>query len=135
MDILSWHGMCCRVVGLSERKPFIQTSMHKRSYPMKQIAQQIRTQLMTLITAGVAGLTLATVATAAEVGAGANAQAGGVADAHMSPSGSANGNAQWQSGATQGADRAADRMSTYGAEMKQSGRANLDATSPAKGKR
>lgn len=89
-----------------------------------QKAQQVRTQLLTLMMAGAAGISFA--ATAADVGIKAdvgtdakvmapdNAQAGGVAGAHMSSSGSGNGNAQWQSGAAQGVDRAAERMSLSG---------------------
>ena len=106
---------------------------------MKQYAQQVRTQLLTLIMAGVAGAGLATTATAAgigggvhaEVGAGASlpapdtAQAGGAADAHMSPSGSANSNAQWQSGATRGAGRAAERMNADGADLEAAGTATV----------
>ena len=112
---------------------------------MKQNAQQVRTQLLTLIMAGVTGAGFAAAATAAGIGGGVNAnvgaganvsvpgtaQAGGAADAHMSPSGSANSNAQWQSGATRGADRAAERMDAQGAEMKQSGGAGLEATDTA----
>lgn len=110
---------------------------------MMQTAKQVRTKLLTVIMAGVAGVGFATAATAAGVGAGANAndgagaQAGGTADAHMSPSGSTNSNAQWQSGATRGADRAAARTSMSGDEMQQSAGAELDATGKAavKGKR
>ena len=113
---------------------------------MKQ--QQIRTRLMTLILAGVAGAGIAATAMAAGVGGvggGANAgvgagvtmpgtaQAGGTADTHMSTSGAANSNAQWQNGATRGADRAAERK---GAEMPQSDGADLEAagTTTTKGK-
>ena len=110
---------------------------------MKQNAQQVRTKFLTLIMAGVAGVGFAAAATAAGVGVGVNAnvgagaQAGGAADAHMSTSGSANSNAQWQSSATRGADRAAERTSTQGSEMNQSGSAGVDATgtATAKGKR
>jgi hypothetical protein len=106
---------------------------------MKQYAQQIRSNLSTLIMTAVIGFGLATAATAAGVSANANvdagAQAGGSADAHMSASGSANSNAQWQSGASQGADRAAARMNPYGAEMKQSGEASLDAGGNAAARR
>ena len=117
---------------------------------MKQNAQQVRTKLLTLIMAGVAGAGFAAAATAAGIDGGINAnvgtgatvsapdttQAGGTADAHMSTSGSANSNAQWQSGATRGADRAAERMNTHGAEMTQSGGADLEAagTATVKGK-
>jgi hypothetical protein len=98
---------------------------------MKQYAQQVRSKLLTLIMTAVVGFGLATAATAAGVRANANvdagAEAGGSTDAHMSTSGSTNSNAQWQSEASQGADRAAARTSPYGAEMKQSGEASLDA--------
>jgi len=92
---------------------------------MKRNAQPIRTQLLTVIMAGVVSASFATAATAAGTGTRANAnagagagaqsaspgyvQAGGAADAHMNAYGSANTNAQWQSGATPGADRTADR--------------------------
>jgi hypothetical protein len=117
--------------------------VHKE-YQMKHYAQQVRARLLTVIMAGVAGIGLASAATAAGVSAGANAsvgsgaQAAGVtAEEHMSTSGSANSNAQWQDGATQGADRATDRTGTYGADMKQSGGAVVEATGKAsvKGKR
>jgi len=109
---------------------------------MKQNAQQVRTKLLTLIMTGVAGFAAAATAAGmggginANVGAGATvpapatAQAGGVADAHMSTSGIASSNAQWQSGATRGADRAAERMNPNGAELKQPG-ATLEATGTA----
>ena len=113
---------------------------------MMRNAQQIRSKLLTVILAGVAGVGFATAVTAAgveaNVGAGAqveapgNVQAGGTADAHMSTSGSANSNAQWHSGATRGADLAAERMNAHGAEMTQSGGADLEAagTATVKGK-
>jgi hypothetical protein len=55
----------------------------------------------------------------------------------MSAAGLANSNAQSQAGATQGADRAAARMSPNGAGMKQPGGADLEAIdkTAAKGKR
>ena len=101
---------------------------------MKQNTQQVRTQLLALIMAG-----LATTATAAGIGGGANvnagvgagvtapdtAQAGGAADAHMSSSGSANSNAQWQSGATRGSDRAAERTNADGADLEAAGAATV----------
>lgn len=94
---------------------------------MKHYAQQVRAKLLTVIMAGMAGIGLASAATAAGVGTGANATvgsgapaAGVTAEEHMNASGSANSNAQWQDGATQGADRAAERMNTDGA-MKPSG--------------
>lgn len=110
---------------------------------MTQIAQQVRTRLLTLIMAGVATLGFAHVTQAAGSAAGANAnvgadaQTGAAASAHMNGSGSANSNAQWQSGATQGADRATARMSPHGVEMMHSGAADVDATgnAAAKGKR
>ena len=78
---------------------------------MKQNVQQVRPRLPALIMTGMAG---------------------GAAEAHMSPAGSANSNAQWQSGA----DRAAERMNAHGTGMKPSGEADLEATSSenAKGK-
>lgn len=114
---------------------------------MMQHAQQVRTKLFTLIMAAVAGAGFATAATAAGAGVNANvdadtqvvardnAQAGGSADARMSPSGNTNSNAQWQSGAAQGADRAAGRMNPKGAEMKQSSDTEPEATgkAPVKG--
>lgn len=112
---------------------------------MMRNAQQIRSKLLTVIMAGVAGVGFATAATAAGVGVGANAhvgagaqvaapnnaQAGGRADAHMSTAGSANSNAQWQSGATRGADRAAERMGTDSDGLKQSTAAELGAADMA----
>lgn len=82
---------------------------------MKTNAQPIRSRLVTVIMAGVAGASFAAAAAAAGVGVDARAkaatpgyvQAGGAADAHMSAYGSAHANAQWKSGATRGADRAA----------------------------
>jgi hypothetical protein len=106
---------------------------------MKQNAQQVRHKFLTLIMAGVAGAGFAAAAVAAETGTGINAnvdagatfsapgtaQAGGAADAHMSTSGNANSNAQWQSGATRGEDRAAERMNTHSTELRQSAGADL----------
>jgi len=102
---------------------------------MKQHAQQIRTKLFIVIMAGLAGVGFATAATAAEVAAGADAQvaapdhaqAGGSADAHMSTSGNANSNAQWQSGASRGADRAAERRGTNVDGLEQSAAAEHEA--------
>lgn len=91
---------------------------------MSQQALQFRSTLLPLIMVGLTSAAFATTATAAgvgakaEAGAGAqieapaNAQPGGNAESHMSPSGSANSNAQWQEGATRGADRAAERVGT-----------------------
>ena len=92
---------------------------------MKQKSQQLRSQVLALIMATVAGVGFATTVTAADRDAGVKAgseadfkgivpdaaQAGGVADGHMSPSGHEEGNAQWKSGATRGMDRAGERMS------------------------
>ncbi len=105
---------------------------------MMQKSQAIRTQLLTVIMASI-GLAAAVPAVGAGVNAnvGVNAQAGGNADTHISPSGSANGNAQWQSDAAKGEDRAAGRMSAKGAEMKQSVDTELESTgtTAVKGKR
>jgi hypothetical protein len=100
---------------------------------MTQQAQQVRTRLLSVIIAGLAGAGFVTAAPAAGLGAGAHAnvgagaqvaapddaQAGGSAEAHMSPVGSINSNAQWQGGAVRGSDRAAGRMNPKGAEMRQ----------------
>ena len=97
---------------------------------MKQKSQQLRSQVLALIMATVAGVGFATTVTAADMDAGVKAgteadfkgvvpdaaQAGGVADGHMSPSGHEAGNAQWKSGATRGMDRAGERMSPDVAE-------------------
>jgi hypothetical protein len=91
---------------------------------MMQKTQPIRSTLLTVLMVG-----FATAATAA--GVGANANAGGNAATHVSPAGSANSNAQWQDGATKGADRATERMSPKGADMKQSGATESDATDKA----
>lgn len=107
---------------------------------MMHTALHVRTQLLTAIMAGVASVGFAAGATAASLGAGAkvgadakvsapaNAQAGGSAEAHMSPSGSDNGNAQWQSGATRGPDRALEREGT-------SVESTTEAEAAAQGKR
>ena len=113
---------------------------------MKQ-NQQIRTKLLTVMMAGVTGVGFAAAATAAGVGIGAdanvdagaqvtapaNAQAGGSADTHMSTTGDANSNAQWQSGALRGADRAAERMGEDG--LKQSTELQATGKTTAKAKR
>lgn len=92
---------------------------------MKQKTQALRSQVLALIIASVAGVGFATAVTAAERNAGVKAgaeadikgvvpdaaQSGGVADGHMSPSGREEGNAQWKSRATRGLDRAGERMS------------------------
>lgn len=86
-----------------------------------QKSQAIRTQLLTVIMASI-GLAAAVPAVGAGINAkvGANAQADGDAHTHMSPSGSANNSAHWQSDAAKGEVRAAERMSAKGAEMKRS---------------
>ena len=109
---------------------------------MMQKTQAIHTRLVTALMAGAASIGFATAATAAGVGvnAGADAQlespvkaqTGGTAEAHMSTSGSANSNAQWQGGATQGGDRAAERMNAKGADVTQPTDAELEAAGKAK---
>ncbi|HBU29491.1 MAG: hypothetical protein A2X71_09945 [Thiobacillus sp. GWE1_62_9] len=103
---------------------------------MMQKTQAIHTRLVTALMAGAASIGFATAATAAGVGvgvnAGAGAQAGGAAGAQMSTSGSANSNAQWQGGATQGGDRAAERMNAKGADVTQPTDAELEAAGKAK---
>lgn len=113
---------------------------------MMQKSQAIRTRLLTVIMASIglaaavpavgAGVN-ANVGANAQIAAPGNAQAGGNADTHMSPSGSANSNALWQSDAAKGEDRAAERMSAKGAEMKQSADTEPESTGTAavKGKR
>ena len=106
---------------------------------MKQYVQQARIKLLTLVMAGIAGAGLSVAASAAETGAGINAhvgtgasasmpdtaQAGGSAETHMSTAGSANSNAQWMSGATRGADRAAARMDAHGVDSGATGTASV----------
>ena len=106
-----------------------------------QTAQQVARKFLVLTVAGVASAGLGAAATAAgvdaKVGGGAQVaapetdRAGGSADAHMSP---ANSNAQWQSGATRGNDRAAERMNAPDAEMTQSSGAGLETAGTAKAK-
>lgn len=81
---------------------------------MMHTALQIRTRCLTAIMAGMASIGIATAATAAGVGvnAGGAAQAGGPASAHMSSTATTHSNAQWQSGATRGVDRALEREGT-----------------------
>lgn len=110
---------------------------------MKQHVQHVHSRLLSfalssLIVAGAGGIGFATAAMAAGIAAsgGAGARAGGEAEAHMSAAGLAHSNAQSQSGATRGADRATARMSPTGADMKASGADELDAIpAVAKGKR
>lgn len=112
---------------------------------MKQNAQ-VRTKFLTAIMAGVAGVGFVTAATAvgidhtavgagAEVAAPIKSQAGGRAEANMDPTGSASSNAQWQSGATRGADRAAERASTTVEALEQSTAAELEAIGKPSAKR
>ena len=115
---------------------------------MKQYAQQIRTKLLTVITAGAAGVGVgfATAATSASVGANANvdagaqvaapsnAQASSYVDVHLSTTGSTFRTAQWQSGATGGADRAAERMGTSIDGLEQSTAAGLESAGMATAK-
>jgi hypothetical protein len=94
-------------VGLSERKPAIQTPYKKGVSNMMQNAQAIRAQLITVIMAGVAGAGFAAAATAAAPG---YVQAGGAVDAHLNAYISAHSNTRWTSGAARDADRAAEQM-------------------------
>lgn len=115
---------------------------------MKRNSQSTRSPLLTSILAGVASASFTAAALAAGVGVGAGAsvgagaqvtapgqaQVGGSADANMSTSGSANTNAQWQDGATRGADRAAERIKGTGetaTELEASGKANAKTKRPA----
>ncbi|MDP1863698.1 MAG: hypothetical protein Q8K52_07325 [Thiobacillus sp.] len=92
---------------------------------MKQKSQPLRSQVLALILASLAGVGFATTVTAAERDAGVKigaeadikgvvpdaTQSGGVADGHMSPSGHEESNAQWKSGSTRGMGRAGERVS------------------------
>lgn len=92
---------------------------------MKQKFQLLRSQVLALILASVAGVGFSINVTAADREAGVKAgaaadingvvpdatQSGGVADGHMSPSGHEGGNAQMKSGTTDGMGRAGERMS------------------------
>lgn len=108
---------------------------------MMQTAFQSCTRLLAAILAGVTGTTLATAAAAAglNLGAGATvsapgaAQAGGSAEAHLS----ANGNAQWKSGATRGVDRALEREGTSvgGAEAAAAAGFETDGQAAAEARR
>lgn len=120
---------------------------------MMQKPQQLRTQFLSTIMTAVVCVGFSSAVMAAGVGVGVNAgggvdagvgadarvgasgaaQAGGTADGYMSPSGSDNNNAQWQSGATRGMDRATERMNPNGTVPE----AGLEATGKAavKGKR
>jgi hypothetical protein len=100
-----------------------------------QHASRLRIQFLNLIVVGVttAGLSAAAAAAGLEAGidthAGATlpgtSRAGGSADVHMSPSGSANSNAQWTDSATRGTDRAAERANAQGTEMGTAGSAHV----------
>jgi len=104
---------------------------------MKQHAQHIPTKLLAVVMAGVVGVGFATAAMATGGGAGAQAVASNkalaavYADAHMSTFGSAFSNAQWQSSATRGAERAAERMDTDVDGLGQSTVAGLEAAGKA----
>lgn len=120
---------------------------------MMQKPQQLRTPFLSTIMTAVVCVGFSSAVMAAGVGVGVNAgggvdagvgadarvgasgaaQAGGTADGYMSPSGSDNNNAQWQSGATRGMDRATERMNPNGTEPE----AGFEATGKAavKGKR
>lgn len=90
---------------------------------MTQHAKPMRTKILTAIMASVVSVGFVTAATAARLGidtntnigtgtgveAPINDKAGASADTHMSTSGSTHNDAQWGSGASRGADRAADR--------------------------
>lgn len=112
-----------------------------------QKPQQLRSPFLSTIMAAVVGVSLSSAVLAAgidvgvkagvgadaRVGTSGAAQAGGTADGHMSASGSDNGNAQWQSGAIRGMDRATERMPPNDTEPE----AELEAAGKAavKGKR
>ena len=108
---------------------------------MKQNTQQLRTKLLTLIMAGVAGAGFAAAATAAATDTGANVlvpdtiQADGTADTHMSTSGSASSHIQSQSGTAPSTDRVTERMSTHSAELTPSADADLEAVGKTTTKR
>ncbi len=97
--------------------------------------QQIRTRLLTAIMAGVAGIGVATAATAASGGMSADAGArvaalgaplaGGAADAHLDAYVSAN--TRWRDGAAAVGSRAAARMGANGDGLEQSTAAELEA--------
>lgn len=121
---------------------------------MKRSVKQTRRKLLATLVAGLSGTGLATAVMAAGIGvgvgvnAGANAgagganagagvqaapaidvQTGGTAAEQMSATGAANSNAQWQTGATRGADRAEERTPTKSEDPEE-------ATTPSsKGKR
>lgn len=104
---------------------------------MKQNAQQLRTKLLILIMAGVAGAGFAAAATAAATDTGANVlapdttQTDGTADTHMSTSGSASSHIQSQSGTAP----STDRMSTPSAELTPSADVDLEAVGKTTTKR
>lgn len=101
---------------------------------MKQHFKQSRGKLLAviMIAAGLAGPGLSASASAANAGA----SAGGEAATHMSPAGTANTNAQWQTEASKGTDRAGERMSEQGAENRHmSGAEGEAAAALPKGKR
>lgn len=83
---------------------------------MMRNAQPIRTSLLTAIMAAV-------VSAGAQAASPGYVQAGGAADTHMNAYGSTNTHAQWKSGATLGAERAAER-----ADMNSDGLTTPSAT-------
>lgn len=91
-------------------------------------------QLLSVISAGIVAAAFTGNVYAAGAKAEAGTQAGATAGAHMGATGTANTNAQWQSGATKGDARAAARMSATGAEKKHDGSVELEASAPAKRK-
>lgn len=118
---------------------------------MKKPVERTRYKLLAVLTAGLGAAGLASTVMAAGIGigggigagagAGANAgagvqvapsvdvQAGGTAATHMNTNGTANSNAQWQSGATRGTDRAAERTPSTTDEEPEA------TTASSKGKR
>lgn len=112
----------------------------------KTVLQSARTLLLVAIT-GLGGTGYAASALAAGVGVNADAgaglqvstpasvQAGATAGTQMSTAGSANSNAQWQSDANKGADRAGERKSGQAAGNKPAAEQTEADTATTKGKR
>lgn len=100
---------------------------------MKQDIRFTR-QLLSVITAGLMVTVFAGNAYATGAKTEAATQAGATAGTHMSGSGTANSNAQWQSDAAKGDARAAVRMNAKGAENKHDGSADIEAAASAKRK-
>ena len=102
---------------------------------MKKTTLQSSRVLLLAAIASLAGAGFATAASAVDVNTEASPKAGATAGAHMSPSGSANSNAQWQTDANKGAERAGARMSDKGAEHKPDSAAPPEAAAAtSKGK-